>query len=706
MNPNQQPPAGPQPPYQPPQAGGVPQYGPAPQGYPTTPQPGSQQQAAYPADQPQAIEPTPMTPPYPPQQSSGSYLQPVQYSPYRPPRPASEPAPGVLKPLSMATPKKPKELHSPVSLLLNDWFKRHWKAFGLSVLGVLVIGLVIYQITYPSGRLLPGTTIDGVAVGGMRKDDAIKKLNDLYGEQEIKIYFGSATAAFLSPQLKDVGVKVVNDARVNDISPPFLIRFIPGAFLFASSMSKPGPLAYEYDNEKIQSYTLSKVGDTCEIPAKNATLKLVDSKLQVEPSSPGGICDLANFQQELAKIRPTGDDDTVRIATKDNPAPIDDDKARQLADKLNDRLKTPVPLLVAGSAQEVPGRIVMSWLDFKADIPQKTVDKSANETARLLYEINDKRFGDYMNGDISAKVTIKPGVTKIATLDFTETSHVDGKGGRVINLPGAKQSMLDYIEKKNEQAAAVTQDVGPEVVYTRKYTPSDTGMKALVQQFGQDNPGVNAITVREFAGVKILRSGTYNGDVKQPAVGIDSIYTAYAALAGVRDNSLLQGATISGNRTVESCLKDMFELPDDTCRIGFYNQIGYNTMVRRGGELGLKGTTFAERDGQTTANDLAATYEGMFRGLTAKDGGIGRRIISYGENIRPKDGIPAGITTTKAIQHAVSESDTVRNEVAIVSSPKGVYVVAVMTKDVDWDVIARLGTAIETFEQMKIPEKR
>ncbi len=606
----------------------------------------------------------------------------------------------------MATPKKQKELHSPVSLLINDWFKRHWKAFGLAVLGIFVLGSVVYQIVYPSGRLLPGTTIDGLAVGGMRKDDAIKKLNDLYGEQEIKIYFGSSAAAFLSPKLKDVGIKVVNDARVNDISPPFLIRFVPGAFLFAGSMSKPGPLAYEYNNEQIQAYTLSKVGDTCEIPAKNATLKLVDSKLQVDPSSPGGICDLANFQQELTKMKPTGDDDKIRIATKDNPAAIDDDKARQLADKLNDRLKTPVPLSVAGTSQEVPGRIVMSWLDFKADIPEKVVDKSANETARLLYEINEKRFGDYMNGDISAKVTIKPGITRIATLDFTETSHVDGKGGRTINLPAAKQSMVDYIEKKNEQAVAVTQDVGPTVVYTRKYTPSDIGMKALVQQFGQDNPGVSAITVREFAGVKLLRSGTYNGDVKNPAAGIDSIYTAYAALTGVNDNSLLQGAPISNGRTVETCLKDMFILPDDKCRIGFYNQIGYNTMLRRGGELGLKNTTFAERDGQTTTNDLAATFEGMFRGITAKDGGIGRRIVSYGENIRPKDGIPAGITTTKSVQHIIGESDTIRNEVAIVSSPKGVFVVAVMTKDASWDVIANLATAVETFEQMKIPEKR
>lgn len=692
MNPQQQPPFDPNQGTVPPQTpGGVPPYPPQ---QPMTPPP------AYPP------QPEPVTPQYPPQQQAGSYLQPVQYNPYRPPRQDAAPAPGVLKPLSMATPKKTKELHSPVSLLINDWFKRHWKAFGLSVLGVLVLASVIYQVVYPSGRLLPGTVVDGVAVGGMRKDDAAKKLNDMYGQQKVRIYFGSASAPFLSPALKDVGIKVANESRINDISPPFLIRFVPGAFLFAGSMSKAGPLAYEYDNDKIQSYTLSKVGDTCEIPAKNATLKLVDSKLQVEPSLPGGICDLADFQQELSKLKPTGDDDKIRIATKDNPAAIDDDKARQLADKLNDRLKTPVPISVAGSLQEIPGRIVMSWFDFKADVPEKVVDNSANETARLLYEINDKRFGDYMNGDISAKVTIKPGVTKISTLDFAETSHVNGKGGREINLPAAKQSMNDYIEKKNEQAVAATQDVGPTVVYTRKYTPSDTGMKALVQQFGQDNPGVSAITVREFAGVKLLRSGTYNGDAKNPAAGIDSIYTAYAALSGVRDNTLLQGAPIDNGRTVDSCLKDMFILPDDACRIGFYNQIGYNTMLQRGKELGLTNTTFAVRDGTTSTNDLAATFEGMFRGVTAKDGGIGRRIVSYGENIRPKDGIPAGITTTKSVQHIVGENDTIRNEVAIVSSPKGVFVVAVMTKDASWDVIANLATAVETFEQMKIPEKR
>ena len=700
MNPQQPQPGQPQQPPQ--QPGGQPSYPPQQQPYAQ-----SAPQYQQKSPQPQPNE-QPFTPQYPPQQQpGGQYLQPLQYAPYRPPRQPSEPAPGTLKPLSMATPKKPKELHGPVSLLLNDWFRRHWKAVLLSLIGLCILGSVVYQIVYPSGRLLPGTSIDGVDVGGMRKEDAAKKLDGLYGEEEVKIFFGSASAAFLSPKLKEVGVKVVNESRVNDIAPPFFIRFIPGAFLFVNSMSKPGPLAYAYDNEKIQSYTLSKVGDTCEIPAKNATLKLVDSKLQVEPSSPGGVCDLANFQQELSKITPTaGGENKVRIATKDSPAPIDDDKARQLADKLNDRLKTPVPISVAGASQQISGRIVMSWLDFKADIPEKTVDQSANETAKLLYVINDDRFKDYMNGDISEKVTVKPGVTKISTRDFTELSRSDGKGGRVINLPAAKQSMVDYIEKKHEQAIAVTQDVGPTVVYTRDYTPTTTGFQALVAQFAQDNPGTYGIAVREISGVKDLRSGYYQADTKFPAAGIDSIYTAYAALTGVRNNSLLPAAPISNGRTVLDCVKDMLTIPDDKCRVGFYNQIGYNTMLARGADIGLKNTTFAERSGQTTANDLANTMEGMFKGVVAKENGIGRQIVSYGDNIRPNEGFPAGITSTKSVIHFASENDTMRNEVGVISTPKGVFVLAVMSKDSSWDRVAAIAAAIEKLEQKKIPVTR
>lgn len=583
--------------------------------------------------------------------------------------------------------------------------KEHWRRVLLIAVGVLLLGTMIYQIIYPNSRLLPGTVVDGVKVGGMRKEEAAKKLDDMYGDVALKIYFGKNDAAFQTPKLKEVGVSVVNENRIAAMEYPWILRFIPGSSMFVNSFAKAGPLEYAYDKTKIQDYTQSKVGDTCTIPPKDATLKRIDSQLQVVASVPGGECDINQFQQALAEVRPTGDEDgdtnKVRIDSTETPAKVDDDKARELADMLNTRLKDPMPMSLGSESQQIPGRIVMGWLDFKSDIPAESIDKSANQTAKLVYLINKERMETYLNSGIAAKVVKKPGVSKVTTLDFTETARVNGAGGRVLDLDKIVTSVTDYINSKTDQSVAVTHDVGPTVIYTRNYSPTSVGFSAMLTQFAQDNPGTYGLAFNELTNVKYPRSASYNADARFASAGVDSLYIGYAVLVSRKAGDLRPAEKIADDRIVETCYKDMFIKNDDACRIGFYNRFGYNAMLARGQELGLQNTVFAEKSGVTSTNDLQKVLIGLYKNQIARDAG-GQDLVSNSRAIRANEGIPTGIPGV-SIAHFVGENETIHNDAAIVYSSKGIYALTILSKDSSWEKVAALAKKIEALKQVKIP---
>ncbi|MBI3889285.1 serine hydrolase [Candidatus Saccharibacteria bacterium] len=674
----------PQPPQQPPQPNQG--WGPSPQ-YQEQPQ---QQQPAqqYPqqpyVQQPQFGQPAQPQAPQPPQQPSYDYQ---------------------VVPQPMAAPKKLPGSRGPLSLLFNDWMKQHWRLTLLIITGIILLGFVIFQIVYPNTRLLPGAQIDGAAVGGMRKDEAAEKLNKLYGEVEVSIYFGKNDAAFMKSKLKDMGISVVNNDRVAQMNYPFYLKLIPTSIFWANSLIKPGALEYAYDKEKIQSYTEGKVGDTCTIPAKDATLKLIDSQLQVVPSIAGGECDITEFQRVLAEAKPvSGASATeLRIDSTETPAAVDDDKARELADTLNKRMKDPMPISLGSNSESVPGRIVLGWLDFKSDVPEASID-TANQTAKLAFTVNGDRMSTYLNDGIASKVVKKAGVSKVSTLDFTETSRVNGAGGQELDMARITASVTDYINAKVNQAVAVTHAVGPTVIYTRSYTPTSVGYSALLSQFAQDNPGKYGLSITEVSGVTYPRSATYNGDTRFTSAGVESIYLGYAVTMERYSGALRPVEQIAGSRNVEKCLKDMYERGDEQCRTGFYTRLGFNTVTQRGTELGLKNTVFANKGGVTSANDLHNVMVGFAKNQIARVEG-GASLLTMTRANRSNDGIAAGITSAgSSVAHVTGENETMLNDSAVIYSNKGVYVLTVISEGSSWDKIAELTKKIEAFKQVKIPK--
>ncbi len=584
------------------------------------------------------------------------------------------------------------------------WVKQHWKLLLLIFVAVVLLAETIFQIVYPSSQLIPGTSIDGLALGGMHRRDAAKELDNAYGGLKLDIYFGKNQAAFQSPKMSEVGIGVDNSARIEPLKYPFYLRIIPGSIFWASALQKPGDIAYTYDKNKISEYTQSKVGDDCSIPPQNATLKLVDTQLQLVPSITGGNCNITEFQEILSQVKPDPDKaNSVRISIDETPAPISDDMARDLAAVLNSRMAVPMPITVDSETDKIPGRVVLSWLDFTADVPEQTIDNTGNQQASLKWSVNEKRMHDYLDEGIAAKLIKKPGVSKVSTLDFTETSRANGTSGRDLDVPKIAQSVTDYIKGKVQKAVGATVVVGPTTVYTRKYTPTSNGFSALLAQYAHDNPGTWGLAFTEISGVRYPRHATYNADAKFKAAGIHSLYLGYTYVMQDYAGVARPVDIISGSTNATNCFKYMYQRFDTGCIRGFYNFFGYAQLASRGQELGLTNTVFAGDDTLTSANDLQKVMVGLSKNSIARVEG-GQKILSTARVTRNNAGIPAGADVPE-VAHIIGESGSIHNDTAIVyDSDHGTFVLTVLSDGSSWDKIAELTQKIQDLKAVKIPK--
>lgn len=146
----------------------------------------------------------------------------------------------------------------------------------------------------------------------------------------------------------------------------------------------------------------------------------------------------------------------------------------------------------------------------------------------------------------------------------------------------------------------------------------------------------------------------------------------------------------------------MIELTDRECIAGFMTKIGHETMVARGNELGLKNTIFGVNDTKTTTEDLTTFMNTAFLSKLAPTAS-GGRVLSSMQTTRMRDGIMAGLDKGN-VANLAGEAGTVHNDSAIVYSPKGVYLFAVLSDGASRADIAALTRKVEALHQILPPK--
>lgn len=533
--------------------------------------------------------------------------------------------------------------------------------------------LLLCQILYPADRLLPLVKVDGLTLGWQKKSDAVRQLNTAYDNHLVAIYMGPQDKPVVSPKLSEAKIKVDNTARVAAMSYPWYLRIVPTSLFWAQAPAKDAPSPTLLSGH--DTFVEKKLMPECRRDPTNASLSTTDGTLALVKAIAGGQCEKLAVESELKKVHPKLDTPTnVRVPLTVLVPAISDQDALAKKKQVEESVGSGVRLQVADQTVTIPAREFILWLEF------------SEVEGVLRATVSARKSHDYIDKNVAPKVTVQPGVSQITTQDFTEISRVNGAPGIALDIPGTLQALADVANGAQDSVVVATVQVPAREEYTRTYSATDAGLSALLANYAKDHKGTFGISLIELDGKK--RRADFQGDKQFVTASTYKLFVAYSVLKRI-DNGQMSWDTEG------VCFNKMISNSDNPCSEDFLSRIGLSAVTKEISVIGLKNSTFMKTGGPfTTANDLTLLLGMIAAGQNFSSLGQVRLLAAMKANIY-RQGIPAGAAGTVADK--VGFLDGLLHDAAIVYSPSGTYVLAVMTDDSSWSTIADLAKQIDSL---------
>lgn len=561
---------------------------------------------------------------------------------------------------------------------LSEQTKIRLIAYGVTaVLGIIVL----VQVAWPWNNLPLYAVIDGQSVGNKSVSAVVNDLNNKYKKLPIEFHFGDSSKAYRQPFAEDIGLKVDTAPQVEARSYTLWQRLIPSSLLWAHLLPSDMAPAYTYDKAKLGAYLKKELGESCDVKPHNASVKFTDKELKVVPAIDGGTCKMADVQKQLLESKPRLNNNALRLPVTVKSATIQDDAAKQYAEQLTARTKT-VSIRTGNESVTIPQDVLLAWLDFAAP------DSGITATVNL------DKSADFFAKQLSPKVTVKAGTSKITTLDFTVVSRNDGATGQALDPEATIQVLNAWLAGSDEQLVTRVKPVAPQAIYTRTYTSTDEGLSALMAQFAQGRSGSFGVSFAEIGGQG--RHASYQGNKQFRTASTYKLFVAYGTLKRVEAGQWNWSMQVHGGRDLAKCFDDMIVKSDNPCAETLLEWIGYKTLTNELRTIGLTGSTFTCSCGYpvTTANDLVTFNGALYSGQLVSASSTERLLSAMKRNIF-RQGIPKGASGQTGDK--VGFLNALLHDAAIVYSPSGTYVLTILTEGSSWGTIAELTRQIEAL---------
>lgn len=574
-------------------------------------------------------------------------------------------------------------MRSAVLLFVRN-VRLHWKRILLYGVGSTTFLFVVVQLLYPAGQMVPFARVDGVAAGSWQKTDLDWELDRRYLDQRIRIYFGTNQMPYRSPVTGEVGIVVKNNDRIDQISYPWWLRLVPTSIIWVHKLQTVPPPDYEMNEQGLDAYIKKELGQSCNIQPKDAMLKYENAALQVIKSEMGGTCQPNDIKVALEQIRPTlSRDSSVRISMIELPPAVTTETAQQMANVLTERIGAGIAVRADEEVVVIPAEQMMEWLDFSI------------VEGVLTPQLNNVRAGDFLTKNIAPKVAIPAGVTKVTTVDFVETSRVEGPSGQALHNESTLANILSFLKAERGEVSAVTDLINPRVEYTRSYSPTDEGLSALLANYAKDHSGTFGVAFIELSGKH--RRGIYNENKSFVTASTYKLFVAYSTLKRIDAGTWgWDDANIADGRNLAACFDDMIVKSDNACAQSLLKKIGFKTITDEVKAIGLTNTSFTSGDTpHSTAADEALFLAQLESNQLPVSASSRDRLLGAMKRNIYRQGIPAG--ASGQVANKVGFLWGLLHDASIVYSPSGTYILVVLTDGSSWRSIADLTRQIEAL---------
>jgi beta-lactamase class A len=556
--------------------------------------------------------------------------------------------------------------------------RRRWYLHeSLIILGVIALVVVVAQLLYPTERTLPFTKVADVEVGSLTKRDAIEYLFDRYGSVELTVTAGSAT---IKTTTDKAGV-LVDFQKAADAAAryPWWQRLIPFSLFYKSLVINAKP-EITLDNQLVAQFA-ETVKEKCNKTAQEAAVAVDKGKIVLRPGADGQSCSDAAIYEGLGAVLLWQGQAKALIAPKETHPEKTTEEAAEQFGEAQKIIETGLTITVGTEQTVVPPETLASWVKFTDD-PEKNVYK---------VDLDDAIIRGYMES-LKQGVYISPIATTVHVLDGVETNRESGRTGRDINYDQAVQQIKQsLIERKKKVITAPVQAVDPPVRYLYNYSQSQRGLERLLADIVAKK-GNYAVSVMELGGMG--RTASVNGDRKYVTASTYKLFIAYMVLKDIEGGSLKWEDVITDGLNVRQCFEEMIVRSANRCALAYKARYGAANIVVKMRELGFSSVEH-NTTWWATANDLATYMKRLERGQLLEGesrdyllGLLKRQVWRYG--------IPTGIPGV-TVADKVGFLDDYIHDIAVVYSPKGTYILSIMTKGGSYGGMADVARQVHRY---------
>ena len=566
----------------------------------------------------------------------------------------------------------------------KSWASRHPRRFLAYIVGGILGLFILIQLFYPAGTLLPFSTIENVKLGGISKIEAVKVLDEKFDTSKVAVYLNDSDSAFLKATPGELGISSSNEHRIETARYPWYLRLVPSSLLWAHVFSDDvAELKYERNEGKLIAYMTTAFGDTCQLPVRDATVEVKNATIQAVEAFSGGDCDFDELNTKLLAVKPTIIGAKVTISGDEIKPTISTKEAETLAIHVDEVLKDGIEINDGKDKHKVPKEILRTWLDFGV------------VEGKLDYSFNAERSASYL-GERIASVVEKPVGESVVTLrDFAEVSRDAGQSGIVFNQPAMLASIKDSLEKDERVVAVEVTTIEPTVKYTRTYSPNDPALNALIKKYADSHPGTYGVSLRELSGQR--RNASYRASTQYTTASTYKMFVAYSTLLRVESGEWKWTDQINGGRNLTKCFNDMIQLSDNECAVALLKKVTVRSLTDEAIAIGAVNTSFMVPNSiKSTAEDESLLLSLLETGQILKEQANRDIWIAAMKKNVYRQGIPKGIPSA-VVADKVGFLDAWLHDASIVYSPKGTYVLIILTESSSWANIAELAGQIETL---------
>lgn len=195
----------------------------------------------------------------------------------------------------------------------------------------------------------------------------------------------------------------------------------------------------------------------------------------------------------------------------------------------------------------------------------------------------------------------------------------------------------------------------------------------------------------------------YNGDVEFTAASTYKLFVAYAMVNAVESGRMGWASQLNGT-TLDECFRRMIVESDNDCPEVYLKQAGFSKTGAQMHALGLsERTRFTTDSARTTANDLALFLKKLHDGELMSVAHQ-QKLLDLMKRQIYRQGMPTGIqartdasteSSNTVVANKVGFLDELLHDAGIIYSPRGDYVLVIMTNGESWPFIAQLAAWID-----------